>query len=132
MLKPVASADDRFYFDGLQRGELLVQRCLRCQSLRHPPSGVCPSCRSGEWEPVAASGRGELYSYVIPRKPALEGMLPTPIIALVELEEGLRMVSNLVGVEPGDARIGTAVVLEFLDVDDDFKLPVFRPAAGRD
>ena len=128
MLRPVATDDDRFYFDGWQQSRLLVQRCRRCEALRHPPSPSCPSCGDAGWDAVEVSGSGVVYSYVIPRKPSLGGLLPSPIVALIDLSDGVRVVSNLVGIEPAEVSFGLPVQLEFLTVEDGFRLPVFRSA----
>ena len=127
MLKPVPGAEDRFYFEGWERRQLLVQRCRACGQLRHPPRPWCPSCRDPLWDPLEVSGLGEVYSFVIPRKPSPAAMLPFPIVALVALTEGVRMVANLVGIEPEDVRIGLRVQLEFAETGDGFLLPLFRP-----
>jgi 3-oxo-4,17-pregnadiene-20-carboxyl-CoA hydratase alpha subunit len=128
VLKPIPGEDDRFYFDGWQEEELRIQRCSDCSQLRHPPGPSCPSCLSPRWEAVRASGAGEVYSYVIPRKPSLEGMLPSPVIALVQLDEGVRIVANLVEVEPADVRFGQRVELLFREIEPGFRIPLFRPA----
>ncbi len=129
MLKPIPGDDDRFYFDGWQEGRLLLQGCSDCLQLRHPPSPACPSCLSPHWEAIPASGGGEVYSYVIPRKPALAGILPYPVVALVQLDEGVRVVANLVEVEPADVRFGQRVELEFREIEEGLRVPVFRPAS---
>jgi 3-oxo-4,17-pregnadiene-20-carboxyl-CoA hydratase alpha subunit len=131
MFQPEPTDDDRFYFEGWRQGRLLFQRCRGCGALRHPPSPSCPSCRDVEWEAVQASGRGSIHSYVIPRKPAaVAASLPTPIVVLVDLAEGVRIVSNLVGIEPDAVRFGLPVQVEFLSAGDGLPLPVFRPTAG--
>ncbi len=85
-------------------------------------------CRSFEWDTVEASGRGTVYSYVVvhhPQVPAFDYPLP---IAVVELEEGTRLVADLVGVEPDAVVIGAPVTVEFVAVDDELTLPMFRPS----
>lgn len=125
--RPAVTPDLAFFFEGTRRGELLVQRCGGCGELRHPPLPACPRCRSLDWEPVPVAGTGTVYSYVVvhhPQVPAFEYPLP---IALVELDEGVRMVGQLVGVDPADVRIGMAVAAELTPVDDELTLPLFRP-----
>ncbi|WP_218671286.1 Zn-ribbon domain-containing OB-fold protein [Microbispora sp. GKU 823] len=105
----------------------MIQRCAGCGTLRHPPGPCCPHCGSFEWDTAEASGRGQVYSFVVahhPRHPAFEYPL---IVAVVELDEGTRLITNLVGVEPGEVEIGMPVVLDWLDADPDLSLPVFRP-----
>lgn len=126
-LAPSASLDTQFFWDGVRARRLLIQRCSGCGGLRHPPRPTCPQCHSLDWDSVEASGRGTLYSYCIPRYPLLPWQAEAGIVALVELEEGTRLVSNLIGVEPGDARIGMAVRVVFEDFDDGLVLPMFTP-----
>jgi uncharacterized OB-fold protein/acyl dehydratase len=125
--RPAVTLDNAFFFEGAKAGKLLVQRCAACGRLRHPPRPMCPSCRSLEWDTVEASGRGVVYSHVVvhhPQVPAFEYPLA---VALVELEEGTRLVSNVVGVEPSEVRVGMPVEVEFVAFDDDLTLPQFRP-----
>ncbi|HYF44946.1 MAG TPA: bifunctional MaoC family dehydratase N-terminal/OB-fold nucleic acid binding domain-containing protein [Acidimicrobiales bacterium] len=128
--RPAITHDNAFWFEGAKRHELLIQRCSACGTLRHPPEPMCPACQSPEWDTVEASGRGTVYSYVVahyPQIPAFDYPLP---IGLVELEEGTRLVADLVGVEPGDVHVGMPVEVEFADHDDDLTLPQFRPSGS--
>jgi uncharacterized OB-fold protein/acyl dehydratase len=127
--RPAVSDDTRFFWEGVARGELLIQRCAACGELRHPPRPMCPRCRSLDWDTVRASGRGTVYSYVVPHHPRMPAFPERYVVALVELEEGTRLVTNLVGVAREDVRIGMAVELECTKVDDELVLPLFRPAA---
>ncbi|TAM15576.1 MAG: DNA-binding protein [Rhodanobacter sp.] len=132
---PGISDDTRFFWDGTRAGKLLIQRCKDCGALRHPPGPCCPSCHSFEWDTLEASGRGTIYSFVVmhyPEVPPFEH--PNPI-GLIELEEGTRLVAQLVGVKPGEIEIGARVQVEFNhfetgapDGNDDIVLPQFRPA----
>jgi uncharacterized OB-fold protein len=128
--RPALTQDNAFWFEGARRHQLLIQRCAGCGRLRHTPLPSCPSCRSFEWDTVEASGRGELYSFVVvhyPQVPAFDYPLP---IGLIELEEGTRLVADLDGLEPDRWRVGMAVEAHFVDFDDELSLPVFRPAGG--
>jgi len=127
--RPAVSDDTRFFWEGAGRGELLIQRCAACGELRHPPRPMCPRCRSLDWVSVRASGRGTVHSYVVPHHPRLPAFPDRYVVALVDLEEGTRLVTNLVGIAPDDVRIGMAVELECTKVDDELVLPLFRPAA---
>ncbi|HXK24856.1 MAG TPA: bifunctional MaoC family dehydratase N-terminal/OB-fold nucleic acid binding domain-containing protein [Myxococcota bacterium] len=126
--RPGRSRDNDFFWEGVLQRELRIQRCARCGKLRHPPGPMCPSCHSLEWDFVRASGRGRLFSYVVAHHPPIPPFDYPNLIALVELEEGTRLVSNLVGVAPGKAAIGMAVEIEFTQVDPELVLPLFRPA----
>ncbi|MFY9615768.1 MAG: Zn-ribbon domain-containing OB-fold protein, partial [Candidatus Dormiibacterota bacterium] len=126
--RPAINADNRFFWEGVDQGQLLIQRCAACGALRHPPRPMCPKCRSLEWDTVAASGRGTVHSFVVPHHPPLP-MVPQPyVVVLVDLEEGTRLVSNLVDVAPEDVRIGMPVEVAFTAVDEELTLPLFRPA----
>ncbi len=126
--RPSITDDNAFFFEGAKEHRLLIQQCARCGTLRHPPEPRCAVCGSYEWHAKDASGRGTVYSYVVnhyPQVPAFDYPLP---IGLIELEEGTRLVADLVGLEPSDVRIGMPVVVEWLDLDPDLTLPAFKPA----
>ena len=128
--RPGISDDTRFFWDGARAGQLLIQRCKSCGTLRHPPGPVCPSCHSFEWDTLQASGRGTVYSFVVMHYPEVPPFDHPNPIALIELEEGVRLISQLVGVEPGAVQIGAAVQVEFNTFDGDLVLPQFRPVAA--
>ena len=125
--RPAISDDTRFFWEGVERGELLIQRCAGCGELRHPPRPMCPRCRSLEWDAVRASGRGRVHSFVVPHHPRLPAFPDRYVVALIDLDEGTRLVTNLVGVAPEDVRIGMPVQLECTRVDEELILPLFRP-----
>ena len=127
---PSMTADTEFFWDGAKQHRLLIQRCGGCGTLRHPPRPMCPRCRSFDWDTAEASGRGTVYSFVMPRHPALPWFDDGFIVALVELEEGTRLVTNLVGVEPDAVSIGMPVVVRFEVFDGGLVLPMFTPAEG--
>jgi len=125
--RPAITEDNAFFFEGATQNQLLIQRCRSCGALRHPPRPACSVCRSFEWDTVTSAGRGTVYSYVVvhhPQVPAFDYPLP---IAVVELDEGTRLVADLVGVESDAVRIGMPVAVEFVAVDDELTLPMFRP-----
>src|SRR5439155_21936254 len=107
--RPAITQDNAFFFEGARDGKLLIQRCASCGRLRHPPRPMCPHCRSLEWDTVEASGRGTVYSFVVNHHPQVPAFDYPLVVALVELEEGTRLVSNVVGCEPGDVRVGMPV-----------------------
>jgi uncharacterized OB-fold protein len=124
---PIVTEDSAAFWDAADEGRLVAQRCVVCGRLRHPPRPMCPQCRSLEVDVVTLSGRGTVYSYAVlhhPQHPAFD----YPVLAaLVDLEEGIRVVSNLVGLAPDEIRIGLAVQAEFEATDGDHRVPVFRP-----
>jgi uncharacterized OB-fold protein len=126
VLRPVVSQDTAFFWEGASAGELRIQRCGACHALRHPPGPACPECGALKPDYVVASGLGEVYSYVVHHHPPVPGKETPFVIALVELEEGVRMVAELIDVPPGDVRIGLPVRAAFVRVDDELTLPVWR------
>jgi uncharacterized OB-fold protein len=128
---PGISDDTRFFWEGAREGRLLVQRCKGCGTLRHPPGPVCPSCHSFEWDTLQASGRGTVYSFVVMHYPEVPPFDHPNPIALIELEEGTRLIAQLVGVKPSEVQIGQAVQVEFNSFNDgELVLPQFRPLAA--
>jgi len=127
--RPALTQDNAFFFEGARSGRLLIQRCASCGILRHPPRPACAVCRSFDWDTVEATGRGVVYSYVVvhyPQVPAFDYPLP---VAVVELEEGTRLVADLLDIDPGAVEVGMPVVVDFVAVDDELTLPMFRPAS---
>jgi len=126
--RPAINLDNQFFWDGVAVRELRIQRCLGCNTLRHPPGPCCPRCGSYDWDAVPATGRGTLYSYVIGHHPQLPGFDYPLFIGLVELEEGIRFVANLIDVSEADLVIGAPFVLDWFEADPELTLPAFRPA----
>ncbi len=126
--RPSITHDNAFWFEGAKQDQLLIQRCASCGVLRHPPGPMCATCHSLEWDTVAASGRGTVYSFVVNHYPQVPAFDYPLLVAVIELEEGTRLVSNLIDVEPVDVTIGMPVEVEMVAFDDDLTLPQFRPA----
>jgi uncharacterized OB-fold protein len=136
--KPAASWETRAYWEGCGRHELVLQRCRACSTVQHRPRAVCATCLSGDVESFVASGRGSVYTYTVTHQngvPPFRDALPY-VLAYVDLEEGPRLMTNVVGCEPGDVEIGMPVVIDFQDADSSefgdaggaFAVPRFRPA----
>ncbi|MEU9112983.1 OB-fold domain-containing protein [Streptomyces sp. NPDC048483] len=128
--RPVINRDNAGFWDGVAGHRLLIQRCGGCATLRFPWLPGCNACGSQEWDTVEASGEGTVYSYVVMHHPPFPAFAPPYAVALIELAEGVRMVSNVVGVPYDKVRIGMPVRLEFLRVDEDLELPVFNGLVG--
>lgn len=126
---PGVSDDNRFFWEGVKQGKLLIQRCKSCGDLHHPPGPVCPKCHSFDWDTVESSGKGVVYSFVVMHYPEVPPFDHPNPIGLVELEEGVRLIAQLVGVKPGDVQVGQKVQVEFNTFDGDLTLPQFRPVA---
>ena len=124
---PIVTPDAAFFWEGAKRHELLAQCCASCGDLQHPPRPMCPRCHSVQREPVRLSGRGQVYSWIIPRHPPPVGFAQPPIVALIQLEEGIRLLSNVVGVADGQMLLGMEVEVQFEPTAGGYAVPVFRP-----
>jgi uncharacterized protein len=122
--------DNAPFWEAAAEHRLVIQRCARCHRLHHPPRPMCPSCQSIEQEWIDAAGTGTVYSYTIlhhPRHPAFD----YPVIAAaIELTEGVRIVSNLIEIDPADVAVGLEVEVAFEAtvgaVAGERAVPVFR------
>jgi uncharacterized OB-fold protein len=113
--RPGINRDNQFFWDGCRRHELRIQQCQGCQRLIAPPTPRCGSCGSFDQGYIVASGRGKLYSWAAPHYPQAQGFSYPVLVGLVELEEGTRLISNVVGVERDELRIGMPLEVEWLD-----------------
>ncbi|MEU1489793.1 bifunctional MaoC family dehydratase N-terminal/OB-fold nucleic acid binding domain-containing protein [Streptomyces sp. NPDC005775] len=133
--RPVVNRDNAGFWEGVAAHRLLIQRCTACGTLRFPWLPGCNACGSSEWDTAEASGEGTVFSHVVmhhPRFPAFSenGEGGPFAVALIELSEGVRMVSNVIGVPCDKVRVGMPVYLEFLRADPELVLPVFRGSEG--
>ncbi|MFI6682855.1 bifunctional MaoC family dehydratase N-terminal/OB-fold nucleic acid binding domain-containing protein [Streptomyces sp. NPDC050485] len=128
--RPVVNRDNAGFWAGVAEHRLLIQRCDDCAELRFPWLPGCHACGSARWGAVEASGSGTVFSYVVMHHPPFPAFDPPYAVGLIELAEGVRMISNVVGVAADKVRIGMPVRLEFLRVDDELELPVFRAEAA--
>jgi uncharacterized OB-fold protein len=129
---PLLTQDNHTYWDSAAEGKLVGQRCRACGRLQHPPRPGCPVCHAIDLESVELAGTGTIYSYAVlhhPKNPQFD----YPVVAvLVDLDEGIRVMSNLQGVEPADVHIGMPVQVAFEATADDLAVPVFvAREAGR-
>jgi hypothetical protein len=110
--------------------ELRFQRCAECGTWRHIPRDMCAKCGSFKWEWALSSGKGKVFSWTTATQPMMpqfaEHVPYSPV--LVELDEGVRMVSWLAGVKPDELRLGMPVEVAFEDVTPEISLPKFRRA----
>lgn len=131
-MKPVPrpTPETQPFWDGTAAGELRIQRCRACERHYFYPRPSCPRCGSADVEWVRASGRATLYSYVINHRPA-PGFDGSYTIAVVELEEGVRMMTNLVGVRPDPEELVLDMPLRVtFEERGDVHVPLFEPAGG--
>lgn len=128
-LLPQPTPETEHFWAGAREGELRLQRCAGCQHAYFPPQNFCPRCHSEDVSTFKASGKGTLYGFNISHLPA-PGLQPPYVIAAVELEEGPRMMSNLIDC-PATAEsvhLDMAVEVTFKKQSDEISLPLFRPA----
>jgi uncharacterized OB-fold protein len=128
--KPLPRIDEesRGFWEALARHELYVQRCRACGTTRYYPRAVCPQCLSSDTAWVRCSGRGRVYSFTVTHQnqaPGFRDELPY-VLAIVELDEGVRMMTNIVDTTPEQVRIGMEVEVVFDDVTPEVTLAKFR------
>ncbi len=119
------------YWEAAAKGELLIQKCSACQHAQFPPRKHCENCGSAHVAWVASSGNGVIYTFTIARRPphpVFAEQVPL-VVAVVELEEGVKLMTNIIECDPDDVAIGMSVKVAFEPVDDsEVVLPVFSPA----
>lgn len=129
---PVPDPLTKTYWDSVKAHAMQLQQCSDCSKFIFYPRSVCPHCGSRNLNWKAVSGRGKVYGFTISHQKNMPGFgADAPYtIALVELDEGARLMTNLVGIDPDPAKIkvGMDVVVQYDDVTDAITLPKFRPA----
>ncbi len=125
---PQITQETREFWEGCKRHELLIQRCKDCGKYRHYPRPMCPKCGSWNAEWAKVSGKGKVYTYIVTHQPFHPGFFADGPYAMVivGLEEGVRIVSNVVDCRPDDIYIGMPVEVVFDDVTDEVTIPRFR------
>jgi len=126
---PKPTPETAHFWEGTRAGELRLQRCDACDHVYFPPRPFCPQCASRSVSVFAASGRATLESYVISHRPS-RGFEPPYAIALVTLEEGPRMMTNIVDCDqtPEALALDMPLSVAFAPQNDEITLPLFRPA----
>jgi uncharacterized protein len=130
---PLRTQENAAFLDGLKEGRILLHKCGACSRHRYPPTRFCPNCLSEEksWAPV--SGRGHVYSFIIVHQvyqAAFEAEVPYNV-AIVQLDEGPRITSNLVGCSNEEIRVGLSVEPELVAVSSEAVALKFRPVTAR-
>ena len=123
---PTKYLDYMGFWEGLDEEKLNIQKCGSCGTFCHPPQPICPDCRTIDrtWE--AVSGKGRVYSWVTYQDSPHPGFKAPYTVVLVELDEGVRMVSRMVDVNPDDIETGMTVRVTFQKVTDEMVLPLFK------
>jgi uncharacterized OB-fold protein len=127
---PTPDDDSRPYWDAAREGRFLVARCGACGRAHHYPRPFCPFCWNADVTPETASGRATLYTH---STVFMNDLMPFAerlpyVAAVVDLEEGPRVMTTVVDCAPEDLRIGMALQVAFIPLDDELTAPVFRPA----
>jgi len=120
------------FWSAAQRSQLVIQQCCKCADIHFPPAPVCPRCLAAEQRWIPASGRATLFTWGVFHKAYWDSVAElTPyLVAVVELEEGPRLMTNLVGIDTEDQlRLGMPLEVTFRQQSPDFQAPVFRPEA---
>jgi len=128
---PTPDAESQPFFDGASRGVLMLKHCNACQANLHPATEFCPECLSDDLGWTEASGKGTLHTFGIMHQnyhPAFTGELPYNV-SIVELEEGPRLNTNVVGIDNDKLEVGMALEVVFEEFDGGVKLPKFQPAS---
>lgn len=128
MIRPMINRDSAYFWEGTAAGELRIQNCNKCGALRHPPGPACPDCGALDRGHVVASGQGTVFSYVVHRHPPVPGKELPIVIALIDLDEGVRMVGEVVGATDDEIEIGMRLRVDFNRVDEELTLPIWRRA----
>ena len=124
-LHPAKGHDNAWWWEGIDRGEILIQKCEECGILRHPPRPMCGECRSTKWGFIASAGSGTIYSYVVIHYPEVPGYEYPLVIAVIDLDEGTRIVANIVDCPFEDIHIGMKVEAGIEEIGG-LRIPVFR------
>jgi uncharacterized OB-fold protein len=119
VLYPTRNRDNEYFWEGTAAGELRIQKCGSCGALRHPPGPSCPQCHAFEREYVVSAGAGTVFSHVVHRHPPIPGHALPIRVALVDLDEGVRMIATA----DADVEIGDRVQVAFRRIDDTLTLP---------
>jgi len=127
---PRIDEESKGFWEACQRHELYVQQCRACGARRYYPRALCPTCLSGDTDWALSSGRGTVYTYTVTYQNQAAGFrdaLPY-VLAYVELDDGMRLLTNIVDCAPDAVRIGMPVEVVFDDVTPEVTLPKFKPA----
>ena len=128
--KPLPHLDEenRWFFEACARHELYLQKCSSCGTVRFYPRALCPSCMSSKTDYVRASGRGRVYTFTVTHQnqaPGFRDELPY-VMAYVELDEGPRILTNIINTPPGEVKIDLPVEVMFEDIDENLAIPKFQ------
>ena len=127
---PIVTEEARPFWEACRKHKFILQKCKECGHVQYYPRLLCAECWTDSLEWVDATGKGVVYSYTAVHRAPMPGFRPDVpyIIALIDLEEGVRMMSNVIKCKPEEVRVGMPVTVEFEDIAEDIGLPKFKPA----
>ncbi len=128
--KPSSNISTDWFWNACNNKELRIQSCVKCKNLQHPPAVRCLACGSVSLDSVVASGKGKIHSWAVthyPQAPAFDYPL---LVGLIELEEGVRIVSNITDISPEELEVDLPVEVHWLEVADEFTLHQFKPVSS--
>ena len=128
--RPIANADSKPYWDAARERRLVIRRCNSCGELHFMPRYLCPTCWSDDLEWMDAKGTGTVHSFTIIRRAPVPNFITPYVVAMIELDEGPRMVSNLLGSDALDVKIGDRVRVTFEDRGEGNLMPQFERVGG--
>lgn len=128
---PNVNQDSKKFWTGCKVQELRFQKCKDCDHIRWPASMICPLCYSRDTQWIVASGKGKVYTFVVYHvayHPGFKDDVPY-VVAVVELEEGPHLLTNIVGCRPDEVKCDMPVEVTWDDITEEFGLPKFRPTS---
>ena len=126
-IAPIVTLDAKSFWEAADQEKFIGQKCGDCDKFVFPPRPMCPHCHSLNRQDVELSGKGTVHAWTIPRHPHPFGFRESPIVAVIQLAEGIRFVSNVVGVGYDEIRQDMEVEVCFEPTMNNHKVPVFRP-----
>lgn len=115
------------FWAAARENRLVVQQCSGCGKYEWTPQFACSACLSDTLVWTEVTGQGEIYAMTVVRSAQVAGMIPPYVLAIVRLDEGVHMLSNIVDAEPDRVRIGQRVEVSFVQESEEISLPCFRP-----
>jgi len=131
---PRINADNQLFWEGCKDHELRFQKCASCGHVRYPPSIVCPGCHCRDYQLIVSAGTGKVYTYAVYHTayhPGFQGDVPY-VVAVVELDEGPRLLTNIVGCTSEKVFCEMPVLVAWQDVTLEISLPMFTPRSKAD
>ena len=119
------------FWDACATGELTYQRCTSCDNAVFDPSLICRHCGSRDLAWTRSSGSGSVYSWSIVWRPLMPTFTVPYAVAIIDMDDGYQIMSNVIGCDVADVKIGLRVQVEFVDIGDGVRIPNFRPSGGQ-